>query len=106
MLILIGCSKHPHNQIPPGTAITGCDGVTVIKAFQRKLSSTVVVDIVMRPEMKKSIYVLWSSVDSDFKRQVHKSRVKEGGTVSTEIQVSPGAEIIDISITGYKRIGT
>jgi hypothetical protein len=104
LLIFFCCCERANHKPFTGTAITGCDGITVIKAVQLKLSDTVIVDITMRPEMRKSIYVLWSSIDSNKQRRMHKSKVNDGAWVSTIIEVSPGAKITDIRITGYERI--
>jgi len=104
-LHFIGCNKLADEPTIDGTVITGCDGITVIKGFQERLSNRVEINIIMRPEMKKTVYVLWYTTDSEHKTRQYRSAINHGAPSATEIAVTPGAFISDIRITGYERIG-
>ncbi|RYY18398.1 MAG: hypothetical protein EOO04_24070 [Chitinophagaceae bacterium] len=103
-IILLSCAKPGNNNVVRGTAITGWDGITVIKAFQKKYSNHVEVHLMMRPEMKKNIYVLWYSIDTEHKTRRYKSALRKGQPVGIFIAVSPGSRIREIHISGYQKV--
>jgi hypothetical protein len=103
-ILLLSCLKSGHHQVIAGTAITGWDGITIIKAFQEKYSNQVEVHIIMRPEMKNNISVLWHTIDSDHKIREYKSALREGRPVGVSIAVTPGSQISEIRITGYEKV--
>lgn len=103
-ILLLSCAKPGQDEVSTGTAITGWDGITVIKAFQEKYSNLVEVHIMMRPEMKNNIYVLWLSIDTEHKTRQYKSVLQKGKPVGVNITVTPGSQISEIQITGYEKV--
>ena len=103
-IFFLSCTGPGRNEVISGTAITGWDGITVIKAFQQKYSNQVTVHIMMRPEMRNNIYVLWYSIDTNNKTRQYKSALREGHPAGLNIAVTPGAQISEIHITGYEKV--
>jgi len=103
-ILLLSCAKPCQNEVITGTAITGWDGITVIKAFQEKYSNQVEVHIMMRPEMKNNIYVLWNCIDTEHKTRQYKSVLQRGKPMGVNIAVTPGSQISEIHITGYEKV--
>ena len=103
-ILLLSCARPGQNDVITGTAITGWDGITVIKAFQEKYSDRVEVHIMMRPEMKNNIYVLWNCIDTEHKTRQYKSVLHKGRPAGVNIAVTPGSQIREIQITGYEKI--
>jgi hypothetical protein len=103
-MLLLSCFRAGRHHVIAGTAITGWDGITVIKAYQEKFSNKVEVHIMMRPEMKNNISVLWHTIDSDHKVRQYKSPLREGRPMGISIAVTPGSHISEIRITGYEKV--
>jgi hypothetical protein len=103
-ILLLSCAKPGQDAVNSGTAITGWDGITVIKAFQEKYSDQVKVHIMMRPEMRNNIYVLWNCIDTEHKTRQYKSVLRKDKPAGVNILVTPGSKISEIHITGYEKI--
>jgi len=103
--LFLCCNRLLTSNKIKGTVTTGCDGITVIKAFQARLSDRVKIGIIMRPELKKTVYVIWSATDSHNRIKQYKSAIIKGMPGKIEIAVKPGASIRKIQVTGYERIG-
>jgi hypothetical protein len=105
-MLLLSCAKPCQDEVVTGTAVTGWDGITVIKAFQEKHSNQVEVHIVMRPEMRNNIYVLWNCIDTEHKTRQYKSALQKGKPIGVNIAITPGSKISEIHITGYEKVDT
>ena len=100
ILILVHNTPDPH-LIKIRITVSDNDGTTLIRAFQEKDSRRVMVKILYRPPNKKPVTIFWQSVDSQNRKQMHASVLKEVPVLSTEIELSPGSEIKNIQIAGY-----
>jgi hypothetical protein len=77
------------------------DGITVIEAAFSDQSDQARVQIMMRPELKRTMFIYWTTRDDHNRIEEHVTPVTGGVAHSVTLYSKPGSQVRAIDITGY-----
>jgi hypothetical protein len=100
-MLFISLNEVGEEDKPAATILRDTDGITIIEAVVQPGGGPVVVHIVMRPEIKKRIYIYWSTKNKDQSTRDHATQVRGGVASTVTLGETPGDTLLAIAINGY-----